>query len=83
MAISTRAIIILLLSLVVITMMIVVRSSKVVSHGFPVMKKKIERERRISLRKLGYDALKIEYYRRRLAADPERVSPGGPDPQHH
>ncbi|EEF38099.1 conserved hypothetical protein [Ricinus communis] len=38
------------------------------------------------LRKLGYDVSITEYYRRRWllqGADPDRVSPGGPDPQHH
>ncbi|GLT76327.1 hypothetical protein SLA2020_479960 [Shorea laevis] len=35
------------------------------------------------IHRLGYDASKIEQYRRMLEGDPQRVSPGGPDPEHH
>ncbi|KAF3442440.1 hypothetical protein FNV43_RR16356 [Rhamnella rubrinervis] len=39
----------------------------------------------IMLRELRYQALQSEFYRRKLNEDarPMRVSPGGPDPQHH
>ncbi|KAI6690305.1 hypothetical protein NL676_027133 [Syzygium grande] len=35
------------------------------------------------LDKLGYRVLKLEYIRRRMEAEIQRASPGGPDPQHH
>jgi len=39
------------------------------------------------LKEFGYDELKIELYRRRSMEEDDvtipRVSPGGPDPQHH
>lgn len=43
---------------------------------------------RFFLRKSGYDRSKLEFYRRKLILDsgarvPEKVSPGGPDPEHH
>ncbi|XVE50138.1 hypothetical protein DITRI_Ditri01bG0137600 [Diplodiscus trichospermus] len=50
-------------------------------HGIPTMAEKIDS--RTILEKLGYDASKIAYYRRMLGVDPERISPGGPDPHHH
>ncbi|KAJ4846867.1 hypothetical protein Tsubulata_011870 [Turnera subulata] len=33
------------------------------------------------LQKLGYDLAKIRHVKR--AASPSRISPGGPDPEHH
>lgn len=37
------------------------------------------------LREMGFDTPKMEYYRKRSLLDAEttRVSPGGPDPEHH
>ncbi|GKV16407.1 hypothetical protein SLEP1_g27054 [Rubroshorea leprosula] len=35
------------------------------------------------IHRLGYDASKIEEYRRMLEGDLQRLSPGGPDPEHH
>ncbi|GLT48599.1 hypothetical protein SLA2020_222140 [Shorea laevis] len=33
--------------------------------------------------RFGYDASKMEHYRRMLGGQLQRLSPGGPDPQHH
>lgn len=70
-----------LLSLV-ITLMLVPSSDARLSCKLAVSKKF---DNHHILRELGYDGSKIEYHRRRwmLGAAPERVSPGGPDPQHH
>ncbi|OMO92433.1 hypothetical protein COLO4_17611 [Corchorus olitorius] len=51
------------------------------AHGITSMAKKVDSS--AILKKLGYDLSKIAYYRRMLNGDPDRVSPGGPDPQHH
>ncbi|XVF04312.1 hypothetical protein REPUB_Repub05bG0071800 [Reevesia pubescens] len=75
---STR----LLLLFMIIPLMLVMRKSEArSSHGIPTTVKKIDS--RTILEKFGYDLSKIAYYRRMLGADPERISPGGPDPQHH
>ncbi|KAL3736110.1 hypothetical protein ACJRO7_025114 [Eucalyptus globulus] len=33
--------------------------------------------------KLGYSVFKLEYVKRRMGAELQKASPGGPDPQHH
>ncbi|XWS52150.1 hypothetical protein CRYUN_Cryun11dG0042600 [Craigia yunnanensis] len=72
----------LLLLFMIIVLILVMRNSEVrSSHGIPTMAKNIDS--RTILEKLGYDASKIAYYRRILGVDPERISAGGPDPQHH
>ncbi|KAL3636902.1 hypothetical protein CASFOL_019201 [Castilleja foliolosa] len=42
---------------------------------------------RLMMHKLGFDKTKLEYYRERAArlldAEPTRVAPDGPNPQHH
>ncbi|XP_010542729.1 PREDICTED: CLAVATA3/ESR (CLE)-related protein 5-like [Tarenaya hassleriana] len=42
-----------------------------------------EMDSRILLRKLGFDLSKIKGYEGRVMVESDRVSPGGPDPQHH
>ncbi|KAK0599915.1 hypothetical protein LWI29_009811 [Acer saccharum] len=53
------------------------------SHQFSTLPEKIDSK--LILRQLGYDVSKLENYggRRMLNSDPQRVAPGGPDPQHH
>ncbi|XWS52149.1 hypothetical protein CRYUN_Cryun11dG0042500 [Craigia yunnanensis] len=71
----------LLLLFMIIVLMLVMRNSKErYFHGFLTMAKKIDS--RTILEKLGYDSSKIAYYRRILGGDPEKISLGGPDPQH-
>ncbi|XWS10950.1 hypothetical protein CRYUN_Cryun38cG0042400 [Craigia yunnanensis] len=66
----------------IILLMLVMRNSEARSnHGISTMAEKIDSK--TILEKLGYDVSKIAYYRRMLGSDPVRVSPGGPDPQHH
>ncbi|XVF70095.1 hypothetical protein PTKIN_Ptkin11bG0134700 [Pterospermum kingtungense] len=72
----------LLLLFMIIVLMLVMRNSETrSSYGIPTTTEKIDS--RTLLEKLGYDASKIAYYRRILDVDPERVSPGGPNGQHH
>ncbi|XWS28059.1 hypothetical protein CRYUN_Cryun25bG0033400 [Craigia yunnanensis] len=72
----------LMLLFMIIILMLVMRNSEArSSHGIPTMAKEIDS--RTILEKLGYDVSKIAYYRRILGGYPERISPGGPDPQHH
>lgn len=67
---------------IVMLMMLVVSSEARVPHRFSTLQPKIDSK--LILRQLGYDVLKLEYYARRmLNSDTERVSPGGPDSQHH
>ncbi|GKV02068.1 hypothetical protein SLEP1_g14551 [Rubroshorea leprosula] len=33
--------------------------------------------------RFGYDTSKMKHYRRMLEGQLQRLSPGGPDPQHH
>ncbi|XVF18724.1 hypothetical protein REPUB_Repub11eG0047600 [Reevesia pubescens] len=71
-----------LLLFMIIVLMLVMRNSEARStHGIPTMPEKINS--RTILEKLGYDESKIAYYRRMMSGDPERISPGGPDPHHH
>ncbi|XP_010557122.1 PREDICTED: CLAVATA3/ESR (CLE)-related protein 5-like [Tarenaya hassleriana] len=38
---------------------------------------------RVLLRELGFDLSKLRGHEGRVLVDSDRVSPGGPDPQHH
>ncbi|XVF78720.1 hypothetical protein PTKIN_Ptkin14bG0158100 [Pterospermum kingtungense] len=70
------------LFMIILLMMLVMTNSEArFNHGMPTITEKINS--RTVLEELGYDAFKIAYYRRMLGGDPERISPGGPDPQHH
>ena len=72
----------LLFLFMIILLMLVMRNSEAMSyHGIPTMAEKIDSK--TILEKLGYDVSKIAYYRRMLGGYPERISPGGPDPEHH
>lgn len=72
----------LFLLFTIILLMLVVTNSEARSYsGITTVTKKINS--RTFLEKLGYDVPKIAYYRRVLGSDPQRISPGGPDPQHH
>ncbi|MBA0557242.1 hypothetical protein Goshw_011706 [Gossypium schwendimanii] len=53
------------------------------SQAQSLVQKKISS--RLLLRELGYDRNKLEHYRQvfALKADSDRVSPGGPDHEHH
>ncbi|OMO74840.1 hypothetical protein CCACVL1_16435 [Corchorus capsularis] len=73
----------LMLLFIMILLMVIMRNSEArPSHGISTTAKKVDSG--AILKKLGYDLSKIAYYRRMLSGDiPNRVSPGGPDPQHH
>ncbi|OAY35319.1 hypothetical protein MANES_12G091100v8 [Manihot esculenta] len=38
---------------------------------------------RLLLREIGYTESKLEYHRQIFKQNSDRVSPGGPDPEHH
>ncbi|EEF37260.1 conserved hypothetical protein [Ricinus communis] len=46
---------------------------------------RVELNSRLLLRDMGYTESKLEHHRRisRLNSDTDRLSPGGPDPEHH
>lgn len=71
----------LLVSLVMLSM-IVASSDARPSHGLSMLPKEVD-SNLIIFHKLGYDVSKLENYRRMLDSNPERVSPGGPDPHHN
>ncbi|XAR68290.1 hypothetical protein NMG60_11003370 [Bertholletia excelsa] len=51
----------------------------------PISAIKMSESSRTSLSRLGFDEMRLEYYRKRamMEARPARAAPGGPDPQHH
>ncbi|KAJ0045985.1 hypothetical protein Pint_04688 [Pistacia integerrima] len=68
----------------VMFLVLVVISEAQVSAGIPAaLAEKIDSK--LILRKLGYDVSKLERYGRKLmlGSGTQRVSPGGPDSQHH
>ncbi|KAK8648377.1 hypothetical protein V6N13_129131 [Hibiscus sabdariffa] len=71
-----------LLFITIVLMLVMVQpEARSYDHGKPIVAEKIDSM--TMLEKLGYDLSKIEYYRRMLSGSPERISPGGPDPEHH
>ncbi|KAE8713038.1 hypothetical protein F3Y22_tig00110220pilonHSYRG00117 [Hibiscus syriacus] len=71
-----------LLFIIIALMLVMVHcESRSFEYGKPTVTGKIDSM--TMLEKLGYDLSKIAYYRRMLSGSPERISPGGPDPQHH
>ena len=77
-----KAKVVILLSLIIV-LMIVVSFEARLSHDFSIIPKGIDNH--LMLHELQYQGLKIQNYRRRLmqGTGTQRVSPGGPDGQHH
>ncbi|XP_050220268.1 CLAVATA3/ESR (CLE)-related protein 5-like [Mercurialis annua] len=86
MARSQKSSALLVLVFVFVTLTLVTTSHARLTRTklYSSMRKKIDV--RVILRELGYDDSRLEYYNHRRwlqGAEPDRVSPGGPDPQHH
>ncbi|KAI6690308.1 hypothetical protein NL676_027136 [Syzygium grande] len=67
--------------LLLLVTLLVVSSEARFPLKFSKTEKKIDGQE--ILDKLGYRVLKLEYIRRRMGAEIQKASPGGPDPQHH
>ncbi|KAG8637172.1 CLAVATA3/ESR (CLE)-related protein 5-like [Manihot esculenta] len=75
----------LVLVFIVVTTLMLVASAEapLPHHESSFIPRKMDSGR--ILRELGYDGSRLEHHRMRFmqGADPQRESPGGPDPQHH
>lgn len=67
---------------IMILSMVLISSGGRISREIPVVSTR-EFGSRLTLGDVGFDELKLEYYRRRALVEADRVAPGGPDPQHH
>uniref|UniRef100_A0A2C9UE58 Uncharacterized protein n=1 Tax=Manihot esculenta TaxID=3983 RepID=A0A2C9UE58_MANES len=75
---------IVLVFMVVTTLMLVSSAeARLSDHESSFMPRKINSGH--LLRELGYDGSRLEYHRRRFTqgADPQRQTPGGPNPHHN